>query len=67
MQVVPDADKGEALFQKFTHARRAKQEQPKNDVVLAGILNQFLGGRSQFRRGVHVRKLIFLIKPHRHT
>ena len=40
MQIVADADEGEALLQKFANARSAKQENAKNDVVLARLLDQ---------------------------
>src|SRR2546425_13005185 len=50
VQIVTNTDKREAFLQKFTYARRTKQKESQDDIVLPGILNQFLRGRSQFRR-----------------
>jgi hypothetical protein len=46
VQIVSNTDKREALLQKLTHARSAKQKQPKNHIVLARVLDQFLRRRS---------------------
>src|SRR5450755_2091802 len=67
MQVVAQAEKRKALFQKFPDARRAKQKKSENDVVLPRVVGQFLRRRAQLRRGVHVRKLILVVEAHRHA
>src|SRR5580658_1207576 len=67
MQIVADADEGEALLQEFADARSSKQEQAQDDVVLLGRGAEFVGGGLQLRRKVHVRKLVFLKQAHRHA
>src|ERR1035438_8760615 len=67
VQVVADADESETLFEELADARGAEEEDTENDVVLARMLDQLLRGRSQFRRGVHVRELVLVVEAHRHA
>ena len=67
VQVVADADEGESFFEEFADACGAEQEQAEDDVVLAGVLDQFLGGGVEFGRGVHVGELVFVVEAHRHA
>ena len=67
MQIIANADKGESLFQELADARGAEQKQSKDYVVLARMIDQFFGSSVEFRRSVHVREFVFVIKPHRHA
>src|SRR6266481_7660549 len=67
VQVVADADEGETLFEELSDARCPEQEDAENGVVLAGVLDQLLRGRTEFGRGVHVRELVLVVKAHRHA
>ena len=44
VQVVAEADEGEAFVEEFADARGAEQEQAQDDVVLAGFGDQLVGG-----------------------
>ena len=67
MQVVADADESESFFKKFADTRGAEEEDAENDVVFTCLLNQLLGCGFELGRGVHVRKFVFVIEPHRHA
>jgi hypothetical protein len=44
VQVVANADKGEALLHELANAGCSEQKYAENDVVLARVLDQLLGG-----------------------
>ena len=49
VEVVADADEGESFLEEFADAGGAEEEQAEDDVVLAGVLDQALGGGIEFR------------------
>ena len=49
MQIVADADERETFLEELTDARRSKQEESQDDVVLPGRRFQLLGGFAHFR------------------
>ena len=55
VQVVSNADEGESLFQEFADAGGAEEEESENDFVLAGVLDEFLGGGVELRREMCIR------------
>jgi hypothetical protein len=67
VQVVAEAEEGESFVEKFADARSAEQEQAEDDVVLAGVFDQFLGGSVEFGRGVHVGELVLIVEAHGHA
>lgn len=67
VQIVAQAEEGKALLEELANAGCAKQKDAKNDIILAGVLDQLLRGCSQFGRSVHVREFIFVIETHRHA
>src|SRR6516165_11804194 len=67
MQIVADADESETLVQEFADSRGAKEEKTENDVVLARVFDQALGGGVQFGRRVHVGEFVFFIEAHGHA
>lgn len=48
VEIVADADEGEAFFEKFADPCGAEQKQSEDDVVLVGVLDQLLGGGVEF-------------------
>src|SRR5579863_6933612 len=48
VQVVADADEGEAFFQELADSRGAEQEQAKDYVVLVRVVNQLFCGGVEF-------------------
>src|SRR5580693_1048828 len=67
MQIVSNTDEGEPLFKKLRDTRGAEQEQAEDHAVLGGRFDEGLSRGAEFRRGVHVGKLVLLVKPHRHA
>src|SRR6185503_15498601 len=58
VQVIADTDEGESFFQELAHASGAEEEESENEIVLAGVIDQLLSGRPEFRRGVHVGEFV---------
>src|SRR5208337_3321648 len=67
VQIVADADEGEALLHELADAGCSEQEDAENDVVLARMLDQLLGSGVQFGRSIHVRELVLVVEAHRHA
>src|SRR6266404_2415421 len=67
VQVIADADEGETLLEELADTRCPEQEDAENGVVLARVLDQFLRGRAQLGRGIHVRELVLVVEAHRHA
>src|SRR6266849_1302295 len=67
VQVVPDADEGEALLQELANARCAEQEDSEDQFIFAGVLDQLLGGGIEFGRSVHMREFVLFVEAHGHA
>src|SRR5271166_4527317 len=67
MQIVAEAEEGETFFKEFADARGAEQEESEDYIILACVFDQFLGGRVEFGRSVHVGELVFVVEAHGHA
>src|SRR5206468_11014752 len=67
MQIVAKADKGKALFEEFSNAGSAEEEESQNDVILPCRRGELVRRVHQFGRSVHIGELVLLIQSHGHA
>src|SRR5678816_2682976 len=62
VKIVADALERESLFQELSHARRAKEEKAKDQIVFLRCIDQLVGRIPELVGEIHVGELVLSIK-----